>query len=275
MVDNMLLKRVISSFFFILLIILTLFVLPNWFFALVVIIITAVALYEFFTLIQKKGILIYKYFGVALGIIIPLTVYNQFELTKGWELAFIVAACLILFLLQFIRRDSSQAIVGVSTTLFGVLYISWFFSFVIKLKLINDGVIPDGAKILAFLLLVTKMGDIGAYFIGSRFGKHHLIPRISPKKSVEGAIGGFACSIITSLLCRSFMPGIEVHHFIILGFLLGFLAQVGDLSESLIKRDCQVKDASNLLPGLGGMLDVVDSILFTAPILYFYIKLFI
>jgi len=271
----MLLQRLVTSVLFILLVVLTLFVFPNWVFALVTTSIIAIALYEFYSLIEKKGILIYKYFGIAAGIMIPLTIYNQFELTKGWELAFIVGACLSLFLLQFARRDSSQAIVGVSTTLFGILYVSWFLSFLIKLKLIQDGGFPSGAKIVALLLLVTKAGDIGAYFIGKAFGKHHLIPRISPKKTVEGAIGGFIFSIAAALLSHLFMPQIELKHFIILGFLLGLLAQFGDLTESLIKRDCQVKDAGSLLPGLGGMLDVVDSILFTAPILYFYIKLFV
>ena len=89
-------------------------------------------LYEFFSLIEKKGIYIYKYFGMAIGIMIPLSIIFRFELTKSWELLFIVLALVSLFILQFKRPDNSQAIVGISTTLFGIVYISFFFSFLIK-----------------------------------------------------------------------------------------------------------------------------------------------
>lgn len=272
---TMLAARFISSAIWIVFAILTIFIFPNWFFCLVTTAIIAVALYEFYSLVERKGIPIFKYVGILIGITFPISIYRSFEPTKGWELVFIIAVVLLIFILQFTRRESNQAIVGVSTTIFGILYISWAFSFLMKLKLISDTTLPSGSLLVAFLLLVTKSGDIGAYFVGTYFGKHHLIPRISPKKSVEGALGGFIFSVAFAILSKHYLPTVPIVHLIILGCLLGILAQVGDLSESLIKRDCQVKDSGNLIPGLGGMLDLIDSILFTAPTLYLYVKKFL
>lgn len=273
--NNNLVSRFIWSLAIIAFVVCTVFVFPNWFFCLVLTTMIAVALYEFYSLVEKKGVVIFKISGIAIGVIVPLSIFFSFEPTKGWELLFIIAVVLTIFILQFTRKESNQAIVGVSTTIFGILYISWTFSFLMKLKLISEPYLPSGNLWVAFLLLVTKSGDIGAYFMGTSFGKHHLIPRISPKKSVEGAVGGFIFSVVFAVLSRYYLPTIPVLHLAILGCLLGILAQVGDLSESLIKRDCQVKDSANLIPGLGGILDLIDSILFTAPTLYFYVKKFL
>ncbi|OGX42005.1 MAG: hypothetical protein A3F87_02925 [Omnitrophica WOR_2 bacterium RIFCSPLOWO2_12_FULL_51_24] len=268
--NNNLAMRLISSALLILFVFFTVMVWPNWFFCTVLTVMIALALNEFYTLVEKKGIAIFKISGISIGILVPTSIFFAFEPTKGWELLFIIAVLLTIFILQFTRSESNQAIVGVSTTTFGILYISWTFSFLMKLKLIQQDSLPAGGLLVAFLLLVTKVGDIGAYFIGTYFGKHSLIPRISPKKSVEGAIGGFIFSVAAALISKSFLPSVSLYHLLILGCLLGILAQIGDLSASLIKRDSQVKDSANLIPGLGGVLDLVDSILFTAPTLYFY-----
>ena len=223
-------------------------------------------LYEFFSLIEKKGIYIYKYFGMAIGIMIPLSIIFRFELTKSWELLFIVLALFSLFILQLRRQDNSQAIIGISTTLFGILYVSWFFSFLIKIRYLEHG-----QGYLAAIILITKSTDIGAYLIGSWLGKHKLIPHISPNKSIEGSVGGLVCSTLTALGCKIFF-GFSYVHLAILGLTLGILAELGDLSESLIKRDCKVKDSGMLFPGMGGVLDLIDSLLFTAPVFYFYMS---
>ncbi|TAN60242.1 phosphatidate cytidylyltransferase [bacterium] len=238
----------------------------QWIFALCIMGLIAGGLYEFFCLIEKKGIPIYKYFGMAIGVIIPLSILFEFELTRGWELLFIFLALVSLFILQFKRRDNSQAIVGISTTLFGILYVAWFLSFLIKIRNL-----PAGAGYLAAVILVTKSSDIGAYVIGSGFGRHALIPRISPKKSIEGALGGLLFSVIAAVLSKPFL-GFSYPRLIILGIAIGILAELGDLSESLIKRDCQVKDSGSFFPGMGGVLDLVDSLLFTAPVFYFYMS---
>ncbi|MCP4649314.1 MAG: phosphatidate cytidylyltransferase [PVC group bacterium] len=264
--NTLLMKRIVTAISVILFVSWGLFFLPAWVYAGVVVFLIGMGLYEFYSLIEKKGIFIYKYFGILMGMLIPLSIYFRFEPTKGWELFFIVTATLIFFVLQFIRKDSSQAIVGISTTFFGIFYVSWFFSFLIKIRFL-----PQGMYLAAFLLLVTKIGDVGAYTIGSMFGKRLLITRISPKKTLEGAIGGLIFSIAAALISKLYLPYISILHLAAMGALIGLLAQIGDLCESLIKRDCEVKDSGNYLPGLGGVLDIIDSIIFTSPIFYFYI----
>jgi len=232
-----------------------------------VIILTVIGLYEFFTMLENKGIKIYKYFGIGMGAVIPLSILFRFELTKRWELLFVVLAILFLILMQFRRRENSGTVVDISTTIFGILYVSWFFSFLIKIRNLEAGI-----GLLAAVLLITKLGDIGAYLIGSRFAKTPLVPHISPKKSVEGAGGGLIFSILGALISRAFLP-LPYAQLIFFGIFLGILGQLGDLSESLIKRDCQVKDSGKFVPGIGGVLDLIDSLLFTAPAFYFFMNI--
>jgi len=242
-------------------------------FVMVVIALIAVGLYEFFTLVEKKSIPMYKYFGITLGIIIPLSIFSRFELTKGWEFLFISFALGVLFVLQFSRRESTNAVLAISATMFGLFYIAWFFSFMIKLK-----ILPYGTALVGFLLLVTKGADIGAFFVGRRFGRHALIPHISPKKTVEGALGGLAAAVAGALASRLFLPDLTAFswcNLVLLGVVLGGLGLLGDLSESLIKRDCDTKDSGTVLPGVGGVMDVIDSLLFTAPAFYFYMTYYL
>lgn len=263
----MFISRLISSILILFFVNLTIFVFADWFFCLIVVLMITFGLFEFYSMLEKRGVLAYKYFGILLGIAIPLSIYMEFRLTSGWEFLFITAACLIIFAMQLARGDTQQAVISVSTTIFGILYISWFFSFIIRLKFL-----PGGAGLVAFLVLVTKASDMGAYAFGSLFGRHTLIQRISPKKTWEGAISGFLSSILIAFLCSRLVPQIPHSHILWLGAFLGVIGQLGDLYESLLKRDCQTKDAGHVFPGLGGMLDVIDSLIFTAPIFYFYIK---
>lgn len=268
----MLRYRVISSLLWILFLWLVILVLPSWIFLLTVVALIGLGLYEFFNMVAKKGILVYRCFGIVIGCLIPITTYAQFKPTAEIEFMLMAAVCLAVFLLQFTRRKTEQALVGIATTIFGIFYISWLFSFMIKIRF----TLPynaDGRFLVLYLLFVTKSGDIGAYFIGKAFGRHQLIPRISPKKSIEGTIGGFIVSFTMAILFKGFLPSVSTVHIFVLGLLLGLLSQVGDLSESLIKRDCKVKDSGTLFPGLGGALDLIDSLLFTAPIFYFYLRL--
>ena len=264
-------QRIIIATIWILAVWAIIFSLPAWCFAVVVALITAVAMVEFFNMVQKKQLPVYRYFGTIVGALIPISIYFKFEPTQGWEFLLMTAVCLTVFLLQFTKRKTDNATSGIAITIFAIFYIGWFFSFLVKIR-VADLIVPDGRMLVAFLLIVTKAGDIGAYFFGKYLGAHQLIPKISPKKSTEGAIGGFLCSFLSAFLCVRLMPQIELIHIAILGILLGILGQVGDLSESLIKRDCSVKDSSAVFAGLGGMLDLIDSLLFTCPIFYFYMR---
>jgi len=261
-------KRIASSFIILTLVVLITFLFPNWVFSILASAMIGIALFEFLNMAERRGIFVYKYFTIILGMLIPLIVYFQMG-TEGYftiEPFFIVISCLFLFVLQFTRRDSSEALISIAVTVFGLLYIAWFFSFFIKLKFL-----PHGSLLVAFLVLVTKMGDVGAYFIGGSIGKHNLIPRISPHKTVEGTIGGLIFSVGSALASKAYLPDVSYIHLFTLGLLLGILAQVGDLAESLLKRACDVKDSGSNLSGFGGMLDLIDSLIFTAPIFYFYI----
>jgi phosphatidate cytidylyltransferase len=258
-------KRIVSSIFMIALTILAIKI--SWLFLIVVSALIVLALNEFFAMVEARGIKVYRYFGILIGIVIPISIFFRFELTKSWELLFITLSLISFFLLQLSRNQARASVEAISVTIFGILYISWLFSFIIKLRLL-----PFGEALVGMLILTAKSGDIGAYLVGSRIGKTPLIPQISPKKTVEGMLGGLAFSIIFCLLSKFFLPMFSFWHLLFLGFFIGVLALFGDLSESLIKRDCQVKDASKILPGLGGVLDVIDSLIFTTPVLYFYMS---
>lgn len=234
---------------------------------------TAGGLYEFFYMVKKKDVPIYSYTGLFIGLLIPLSIYTRFELTRNWELLFIVIGFLLILLLQFARQDNRNAILGLSTTLFGILYVSWFFSFLLKIRLLLPG--TEGALLLAFIIIVTKSADIGALLIGSRFGKHLLLPKVSPNKTVEGAMGALMFSSLAAFLCQDFLPqqaNFPIWQVCLMGTFFGGLGQLGDLSESLLKRDCGVKDSGRVLPGMGGILDVIDSLLFAAPAFYLYMS---
>ena len=270
-----LLPRLLTGSALIALVTWTLFKAPLWVFSVVTTTFIGLGLNEFFTLVERKGIIIERWLGLAVGLLIPISILTGFEPTKGWELFFMVVVFVALFLTQMRRRDSSQAIVGISTALFGILYVSWSLSFLIKLRFLEAPVLPSGAWLVALVLLSTKGGDMGAYFVGSAVGRHALIPRVSPSKTWEGMIGGLLFSMGSALVLKGVFSEVPVKHLLILGLLLGALGQLGDLSESLIKRDCQVKDSGTLFPGMGGALDVLDSLLFTSPICYFYVHKFL
>jgi len=267
----MLKERIISSILVISLILLVIFFFPNWVFCAVATMFITMALYEFYSMVEKKGITVYKYFGTFLGILVPIFTYLEYNMkTEGAVVFSIVLFAVFIFARQFAKKDGSDILASTAITLFGILYISWFFSFMIKLKYL-----PSGNNIVAFLLLLTEGGDAGAYFIGSSMGKHLLIPRISPKKTIEGTVGGFVTTLILAVLSKPLLPGMSIQQLLIAGILVGVICPIGDLAESLFKRDCGVKDSGECLPGLGGVLDMIDSLLVTSPILYFYIMAFV
>ncbi|MBL7085338.1 MAG: CDP-archaeol synthase [Candidatus Omnitrophica bacterium] len=270
----MLSRRVITGIIIATIVGLVLFTTPAWAFAILVTIFIILGLNEFFILIESKQIGVNRKLGIILGVVVAWAIYFDYKIPQDWFFIFIPAICLVIFIVQSTKRDS-RAVLSISTIFFGLVYVSWFLSFFIKVRTMPVGTELLRKQLIGYLILVTKSGDIGAYFIGARWGRRKLIPRISPQKTVEGMLGGLSFSVLVSLACVSFLPFFSLTRLLILGFLLGVLAQVGDLSESLIKRDCQVKDSGQTFPGLGGVLDAVDSLLFTAPIFYFYVKVFL
>ena len=192
----------------------------------------------------------------------------------------LVIGAILFFVLHF--KGTSEALANVAVEFFGVCYMAVPLSTLLGIlyPLTREGAMhQDGRLWLVYLIVVTKITDVGAYFVGKLWGKAKLAPVLSPKKTVEGAVAGFACAVLVSmgmsLLGKNIAPSafnLPLSESLFLGILIGVLAQVGDLAESLLKRDAVVKD-SNTLPGLGGVLDMVDSLLLTAPIVYFYLKI--
>ncbi len=225
-----------------------------------------VALYEFFYMVEKKKVRMFKPLGLLTGLFIPITIYFQFPVKEGWQFLFVVAGLFLLFLLELTKKRTHQPILSISATIFGVLYISWCFSFIIRIRQL-----PEGALLCGFLILVTKSSDIGAYFWGKRFGKSSLIKKISPKKTLEGTVGGFFTSLCIGVVYSLFIETMTFWETFFLIIILAIVSQLGDLFESLIKRDCQVKDSGKIFLNMGGALDVIDSLIFTAPTFYVYI----
>lgn len=266
------LKRAVMSSVLLAAVAVVIYFFPNWLFCAVIALIIGVSQYEFFRMVERKGIFVYRYFGAVAGSLIPVVIFMGVGLPglKNLEPIMIVTASLLVLTMHFTRKDNARDhLVSMALTLFALLYIGWFFSFFMKIKLLDNG-----ANLVAFVVLVTKSADIGAYVTGTFIGRNELIPRISPKKTKEGTIGGVFFSLIAAVAAGSFITDLSIFHLLVLGGLMAVLGQVGDLAESLIKRDCGVKDSATYLAGIGGVFDLIDSLLFTAPVFYFYVKTF-
>ena len=178
-----------------------------------------------------------------------------------------------LSLRQLLSRSNTAGILAISTTLFGLMYVPWLLNFIQKINFF-PGI--DGHYYVLYFVLITKFSDTGAYSVGSLIGKHKMIPRISPGKTWEGFAGAIFVSMLASVIFVHFfghkMPGMNWKHAVILGMILGFCAVIGDLIESLFKREAGIKDSGKFFPGIGGILDLLDSLLFNAPIMYLYLR---
>lgn len=227
-------------------------------------VIAALALYEFLVLGTRKGYRI----PVVLCIAIMLFIVAAFILESvSVEMGVFVALLLIPASYVVSRGELEDALPSSAIAILATLYVGMLGGSLIRLH--DD--FADGWKLVFFLLLVVWLGDAGAYYFGRTFGKHKLSPRISPKKTVEGLIGGVATSIATALIIHfTFFRNFPLVHTIIAGTILSVAGVVGDLAESMWKRSADVKDSGTLIPGHGGFLDRFDSIFYTTPILYAY-----
>jgi phosphatidate cytidylyltransferase len=193
---------------------------------------------------------------------------------NDFESSFFILFVLGLCIRQFLSRQADTGIVAISTTLFGLMYVPWLLNFIQKINFFTPGV--EGHYYLLYFVLVTKFSDCGAYAVGSLIGKHKMIPRISPGKTWEGFAGAVvvstAASVVFARLAGAHLKGMTPGHAVILGVILSIGAVVGDLIESLFKREAGLKDSGRLFPGIGGILDLLDSLLFNAPLMYLYLR---
>src|SRR6476659_5781224 len=247
-----------------------------------------ISLWEFYGMLDQRGLPNFKLTAMICGAAMlcgSFYYFSHFGLANSYEFE---TAMLLLFLLTVITRQmfarlrESEPLQSMAYTLFGLLYVLWLFNFMTKIIYVvprSETGAVTGQFYCLYLIAVTKFSDMGAYLTGSLIGRHQMIPHISPKKTWEGFFGALAFSLLASLglwkLMPLHLPGMSLTHAMVLGLLLGFSAVIGDLAESIVKRSTGVKDSGNFLPGIGGALDLVDSLLFTAPLLFFYLRLVI
>lgn len=221
---------------------------------------------EFYSLMMKKGF--FPAFWVGNAITIFFIVFAYYSLQRNWEPAhsaiLTIAAALALISGIFLKREK-DTIVDVAVTILGMLYIGWFFSYFLFIR--NQT--AHGGYVFFLMLTIWAM-DVMAYLVGKKFGRHKLVPSISPNKTWEGAIAGFITCLIAAEIFSG-LANINGTHALVLGALIGVVAQLSDIVESLLKRDAGVKDSSTLLPGHGGILDRMDSFVLTAPLMYYYV----
>src|ERR1700724_1709720 len=230
-----------------------------------------IALWEFYRMLDHRDLPNFKITGLICGAVMLVGSFYSFaKMGPAGSYDFEVAALLFFLLTVFARP------------MFGLLYVLWLFNVTTKILYLtprsSSGAVTGQFYVL-YLIAVTKFSDMGAYLTGSAIGRHLMVPHISAKKTWEGFFGALGFALLASLMLFKLMP---VHlsiltwtHATVLGLLLGFAAVIGDLAESIVKRSTGVKDSGNLLPGIGGALDLVDSLLFTAPLLFFYLRLVI
>lgn len=253
-------------------------------------VLSMIATAEYFKMLRAAAVMCFPRFGILLAAVYCGGLYWHF-LQGGKSIpqdidalaVFIAIAGAFTLQLRYPIRGI-EALLAVAANLLGFVYVAFLFNFAARITfLVPDAnavsgiVSSSGAFLLLWLLAVTKFTDMGAYIVGSMIGRHKMIPHVSPGKTWEGFGGALLFSQLAACGLYLLFPqqlGIFHHwgHVVALGFILSILAVIGDLAESVVKRAIHAKDSGSMLPGIGGSLDLIDSICFTAPALYFYLK---
>jgi phosphatidate cytidylyltransferase len=227
--------------------------------------IAGVGAYELVAMANKEKSYCRQWLAIPWAALIPLCAFKWGFANIGYTL---IIPFFLLIVPAIIRGDFKKEADSVAYTLLAVIYCGFMVSFMVLLRT----EVPLGQYLILMLILMIWMQDTGAYFFGTAFGKHKLT-KLSPKKSWEGSVAGLTASVVTGWAFISYTPlSFSIDKgFIIVGLILVALAgQLGDLFESLLKRDCGVKDSGSLIPGHGGVLDRFDSLIMAAPVLYFF-----
>ena len=252
-------------------------------FVVIIVFVALMGLVEFYNLARKRGLACFKVSGVIGGVLLMIGTFLNVTGRLGshgsparvndFETSFLILFVLGLCLRQLFSRDNTSGLTAIAVTLLGLMYVPWLLNFLQKINYF-PGV--EGKYFLLYFILLTKFSDMGAYVVGSLIGRHKMVPRISPGKTWEGFAGAILTSLVISIVLTQVMgerlQALTLTSSIILGLLLPLVSVVGDLAESVVKRDASIKDSGRSIPGIGGALDLIDSILFTAPVLYFYLQ---
>ncbi|MCP2619939.1 phosphatidate cytidylyltransferase [Candidatus Aminicenantes bacterium AC-334-K16] len=240
---------------------------PAWLFFIILQIIVIAALMEFYGLCHRRAVLPQRFIGLAAALVLGSTFYfPQFHL----DIALFIILVMVGFYYLLISNSVEKVVLfpqSIALTFFGVLYISFTLNFAFPIRQ------TYGPYIIYFLFAVIFIGDTGAYFIGKMWGRRPLAPIASPKKTWEGSLGGVITACLGGVLVQQLLwPSLGWTKALVFAFFINLLAQISDPVESLFKRAVGVKDSSNLLPGHGGFLDRVDSLIFALPFFYFLVR---
>ena len=220
--------------------------------------------------------------GISIVVVLSGMLFCASALTEHLSAELVLAFTLFFaFASQIFRNQVNVPFLPVASALTGAVYIGWAFGYhlILLRHLSNSAGKQMGSELILFLLVVIWCGDTAAYIFGKWLGKHKLAPRISPGKTIEGAFACLCFGTLGGLGIWLFLPNLRetlsLAHTLGLGILLGVISQIGDLSASMIKRNADVKDSGTLIPGHGGLLDRCDSLIFSAPTLYYYFQYFV
>lgn len=255
----------------------------------IITVLTLIGVNEFYQLIEAKGAVPLRSVGYAAAGALPFVFYFGSDYQATVLMSFVLLGMLVA---QLGKARITESLASISGTFFGVFYVGWLLSHVIALRnfqaVVADrwgtpglvGMDPDvGGYYLFMTVFVVIGGDAGAYFAGRAYGKRQLAPQISPNKTVEGALGALVAAVVVAAAMKAsfdtWAPSLSMHlgwvTTLLMAPVLAALGIVGDLVESLLKRDAQVKDTGTLLPGTGGVLDRIDSNLIAVPVMYYFL----
>jgi phosphatidate cytidylyltransferase len=227
-----------------------------------------IGLFEYYALTRQGG----EIQGVSAAAIVLFAFYfHRHDLIPAIIAFLVIVELLVQLVVNADKVDLNNALTAASVNVFGVLYTAVLGGYIIALRVIESPVPHMAAKLLTLFFMVVFSGDTAAYYTGRSIGRRKLAPKISPGKTIEGMIGGLIGNVVATLIAHfAFLPELKITYAIPLALAIGLAGITGDLCESMIKRGAKAKDASKLIPGHGGLLDRLDSMLFSAPLLYYF-----
>ena len=232
--------------------------------------IIVVASKEYVKILEHKGF----YPSLKVMIAAELLIAGISYIQRVDLIAFAVTLSVIGSFMWVLFRGRQPYIANAATTVLGLIYCGWFPLHLIFLRHLSSARFHDGLGFVVMMFTAILLTDIGCYYAGRHLGKHKLAPVVSPNKTIEGSIGGMLSAVIGAVIVSYFIE-FEWYYAVIIGLICTVFAQIGDLCESLIKRDAGVKDSGDTLPGHGGFLDRTDSFIFTIPVMYYFCKYFV
>ena len=265
--DRGMVKRVASALVLLPVFLLIVIKAPAYLFSVLVILASAAALWELARLLELGGRPINRVLTVIAGTAVTAAFAVPRSLEPFTLPAFVLALAVVAIVAAPIWRGASPTTEPAANTLLAVLYVGWLLGYGILLHQTS----PNGDRLVLFVVGVTWVGETMAYVVGSTLGRHKLAPVISPRKTVEGGVAQVVASVAMALILGAWLlPGCGVALAAVAGALLGVIGQVGDLAESVIKRSVGTKDTGGMIPGHGGVLDRIDSLLFNLPAFYYF-----